>query len=142
MGKHILQVYLTVRNPKNFLILLCLYIAASLTAHIGLGYDGDFGLTNLVMSIEASTAGAVLMMVAEESARVTAEMLTLLVQLVKEIRQIAQNQDRTLKGVLLIAEAQRDTLDDHRKMLDTLNERDERILKVLTKEMAHEDQAG
>lgn len=132
MGKKILQVYLTLRNPKNFLVLLCVFIAGSLLAHNVFGYDGDFGLTNLVMSIEASTAGAVLMMVAEESARVTAEMLKHVVQLVKEIRQIAEAQDKTLKGVLLIAEAQRDTLIDHKRILDSLNERDERILKALT----------
>jgi hypothetical protein len=132
MAKKFLQLYLTLRNPRNFLWLLCGYIASSLVFHCTMGYDSDFGLTNLIMSIEASTAGAVLMMVAEESARVTAEMLRLVVQMVKELRQISDAQERTLKGVMLMVEAQRDTLIDQKKLLQALKESDERILKVLT----------
>lgn len=139
MGNKALQVYLTIRNPRNFLILLCVYIVASLAAHFVLGYDGDFGLTNLVLSLEASTAGAVLMMVAEEGARTTAEMLKVLLQiakdvfeLVKEVRDIAKAQDTTLRGVLLIAEAQRDTLADRNDRLHALEANVERILQTLT----------
>jgi uncharacterized membrane protein len=132
MGNKALQVYLTIRNPRNFLILLCAYITGSLIAHFVSGYDGDFGLTNLVLSVEASTAGAVLMMVAEESARATAEMLQHVLQIVREVRQLAETLDKNLKGTLLIAEAQRDMLLDQRTLLQALKEGDDRILKTLT----------
>jgi uncharacterized membrane protein len=138
MGNRALQVYLTVRNPRNFLILLCVYIVTSLVSHYAFGYDGDFGLTNLVLSVEASTAGAVLMMVAEESARATAETLKLVLEIVREVRQIAGALDKNLQGTLLIAEAQRDMLLDHRSLLQALKDGDERILKTLTEGDEHE----
>ena len=122
-----LRLYLTVRRPRNFLILLCLFILSSLLLHYFHGYDSDFGATNLILSIEATVAGAVLMMVAEESADIQARMLTQLVEM-------GEAQAKTLKGVLLIAEAQRDALIDHAALLRVLRESDERILNVLKEE--------
>jgi hypothetical protein len=138
LAEKALRVYLTVRNPRNFLVLLCVYIAGSLTAHFGLGYDGDLGLTNLFLSIEASTAGAVLMMVAEDGARTSAEMLRTVLETLREVREIAGAQNKTLRGVLLIAEAQRDMLLDHRALLQALKEGDERILREFAREASHE----
>ena len=120
-----LRLYLTVRKPRNFLILLCLFICVSLLLHFFHGYDSDFGATNLILSIEATVAGAVLMMVAEESAEIQARML-------KQLVEMGEAQAKTLKGVLLIAEAQRDALIDHAALLRVLRESDERILKALT----------
>jgi hypothetical protein len=134
VGEKLLQVYLTLRNPRNFLILLCIYIASALTAHFGFGLDADLGMTNFILSVEASTAGAVLMMVAEESARATAEMLRTALEILKEVRQLTRTLDKTLNGVLLIAEAQRDTLLDQRTLLQALKEGDERILKAIVRE--------
>lgn len=121
-----LRLYLTVRKPRNFLILLCLFICVSLLLHFFHGYDSDFGATNLILSIEATVAGAVLMMVAEESAEMQERML-------KQLVEMGEAQTKTLKGVLLIAEAQRDALIDHAALLRLLRESDERILKALTK---------
>ncbi len=70
----LLRAYMAFRNPKYFLILLVAYIGASLFAHMNIGYDADFGLTNLILSIEASTASAVLMMVAERTATLQEQM--------------------------------------------------------------------
>jgi uncharacterized membrane protein len=131
MGNKILRVYLTVRNPRNFLILLCAYIVGSLTAHFGFGYDGDFGLTNLVLSLEASTAGAVLMMVAEESARATAEMLNTALKILHEVRAITTSGDKTLRGVLLLVEAMRDLLSDRNDRLKALETSVDQILERL-----------
>jgi uncharacterized membrane protein len=113
-----MRLYMTVRKPRNFLILLCIFIGMSLTLHFVGGYDVDFGATNLVLSIEASTASAVLMMVAEESAELQ--------------RQTVDSQGQMLSALLSIAEAQRDMLADHAALLRTLKEGDERLLKTLT----------
>lgn len=101
LGSRILLVYLTIRAPRNFIKLLGLYIVTSLTAHFGFGYDGDLGLTNLMLSIEASTAGAVLMVVAEESARTSAQMLAAVLELVGDVKRIGA-------AILVIAEVLRD----------------------------------
>lgn len=116
----LLRLYMTVRKPRNFLIMLCVFIAVSLTLHLVGGYDVDFGATNLMLSIEASTASAVLMMVAEESASLQ--------------RQTVESQGRMLAALLSIVEAQRDMLTDHTSLLRSIREADERLLKTLTGE--------
>jgi hypothetical protein len=113
-----MRIYLTFRKPRNFLVVLILFIAVSLTLHFVLGTDADLGLTNLILSIEASTAGAVLMVVAEESAELQ--------------RQTVDSQGRMLAALLAIAEAQRDMLTDHTALLRAIREADERLLKALT----------
>jgi len=114
----LMRIYLTFRKPRNFLVVLILFIAVSLTLHFVLGTDADLGLTNLILSIEASTAGAVLMVVAEESAELQ--------------RQTVDSQGRMLAALLAIAEAQRDMLTDHTALLRAIREADERLLKALT----------
>ena len=114
----LMRFYMTVRKPRNFLILLCIFIGVSLALHFTGAYDADFGATNLILSIEASTASAVLMMVAEESAELQ--------------RQSVESQGRMLAALLSIAEAQRDMLADHASLLRTLKETDERLLQTLT----------
>ena len=83
--KGLLRFYLTIRKPRNFLILLCIFIGTSLALHFMNGYDGDFGATNLILSIEASTAGAVLMMIAEESSQAQQQMLETILALEKKL---------------------------------------------------------
>jgi hypothetical protein len=117
--RSLFRLYMTVRKPRNFLILLCIFIGTSLALHFLLGTDADFGATNLILSIEASTASAVLMMVAEESAELQ--------------RQTVESQGSMLAALLSIAEAQRDMLADHAALLRTLKEGDERLLKTLTR---------
>jgi uncharacterized membrane protein len=116
--RNFLRLYMTVRKPRNFLILLCIFIGISLLLHFTGRYDVDFGATNLILSIEASTASAVLMMVAEESAELQ--------------RQTVESQGKMLAALLAIAEAQRDMLTDHTALLRAIREADERLLKVLT----------
>ncbi len=86
----ILRLYLTIRRPRNFLILLCIFIATSLALHFMHGYDADFGATNLILSIEASTAGAVLMMIAEESAEAQKRMLETILSLEEKLLAIEE----------------------------------------------------
>lgn len=118
--RSLLRVYLAIRQPRYFLWLLCAYVVCSLYAHARLGYDGDLGLTNLILSIEASMAGAILMVVAEASAELCERMLKAILDLVTEIR-------ANTAATLAIAEAQRDMQADFLRLM-----RDPRILKALT----------
>lgn len=117
MDNPILRLYLTVRKPRNFLIILAIFILASLLLHFTGHYDGDFGATNLILSIEASTAGAVLMMVAEQSAEWQ--------------RENSLKQAEMLAVMLSMAEAQRDILADHTALLLAMNEQDKKLLAHL-----------
>lgn len=126
MGNRLMRLYVAVRNPRYFLWLLCGFVVSSLYSHIRLGYDGDFGLTNLVLSIEASTAGAVLMVVADASAELCERMLKAILELVTEIR---ANTAATLE----IAEAQRAMIADCASVMRSIKESDDRLLKILTK---------
>jgi uncharacterized membrane protein len=116
--RSLFRLYMTVRKPKNFLIILLVFIGTSLLLHFLTGVDPEFGATNLILSIEASTASAVLMMVAEESADLQ--------------RQTVDSQGRMLAALLAIAEAQRDMLTDHTALLRAIRDADERLLKALT----------
>ncbi|HVM93414.1 MAG TPA: hypothetical protein VMT67_11415 [Terriglobales bacterium] len=112
--------------------------------HFGFGYDADWGGTNLTLSIEASVASAVITAAFPEMIRLLRFIIDRLEDLhtvAVETRRIAadvqehgQMIEKTLKGVLLIAESQRDMLLDHRALLQALNDGDARILKALTEE--------
>ena len=128
----LLRLYLWLRSPRVFLVLLCTFVGTSLTLHFLRAYDADFGATNLILSIEASIAGAVLMMVAEESAAMQRAAAEQMHTMLAAALAASDAQDKTLEGVLLIAEAQRDMLLDHRALLQALKEGDERILQTLT----------
>lgn len=103
MRNPILRFYLTVRQPRNFLKLVFAFIITSFSAHFLRGYDPDWGLTNLIFSTEATIAGAVMLMFQEEAAERAERMLS-------RVMEMNEAQAKTLKGVLLIAEAQRDAL--------------------------------
>lgn len=138
--------YLKFRHPKVFLIALCTFIGAMLGMHFFFGTDSDWGGTNLTLSCEASVASAVVTVAAEETIRLLkivlkriAELFAYVKKRFAEIKVIVENvhslvemQDKTLRGVLLIAEAQRDMLADHAALLRSLRDGDERILKTLT----------
>lgn len=131
MGK-LSRLYLTFRHPRVFLIALVTFVITSLLLHFFRGYDSDWGATNLTLSIEASIASAVLTMMAERAAAMQTEVAAQMRQMLEASLDMQAAQDRTLKGVLLIAEAQRDMLLDHKRILETLKEGDELILKTLT----------
>ena len=147
------RLYLRFRHPKVFIISVCVFISTMLGLHYFFGIDGDWGGTNLTLSCEASIASAVITVAGEESLRLLKIVLERIAELfayvkkrfseikliVIEIKRIAEEvhsliemQDKTLRGVLLIAEAQRDMLLDHRALLQALKDGDERILKALT----------
>lgn len=125
MRKLILRFYLTVRKPRNFLKIACVFIASSLSLHWLHGYDPEFGATNLILSIDATIASAIMLMIQEEGAALQEEML-------KKLVEMGRHQDETLRGVLLLAEASRDMLVDHEKFLRALREGDVRILEALS----------
>lgn len=128
------RLYLAFRQPRIFLVALIAFVATSLTLHFLRGVDADFGATNLILSIEASIASAMLMVVAEESAELQRKNAEQMRDMLEAVLSVVETQDRTLKGVLLIAEAQRDMLVDHANVLRALKEGDERILSALIKE--------
>jgi len=143
-GPFLKRLYLRFRSPKVFVVALCTFIVTMLTLHFGLGYDADWGGTNLTLSIEASVASAVITAAFPEMIRLLRFIIDRLDDLhtvAVETRRIAadlqehgQMIEKTLKGVLLIAESQRDMLLDHRALLQALNDGDARILKALTEE--------
>lgn len=112
-----LRAYMTFRDPKFFLIVLIAFISCSLFAHISLAYDADFGLTNLILSIEASTASAVLMMVAEQTASTQKEM--------------AQLQREQMAQLLALAEANAAAAKEYVAMLKDIRETDKALLAYL-----------
>lgn len=111
MRKLILRFYLTVRKPRNFLKIVFVFIASSLLLHWLHGYDTDWGATNLILSIDATIASTIMLMIQEEG---------------------AERMDRMLAALIDMAQAQRDMLADHATLLRALREGDERILKTLT----------
>jgi hypothetical protein len=117
MGKFILRAYLQFRNPKVFLFVLGAFIITSSLCHLIFGYDTDWGTTNLTLSIEASVAGAVLMMVAENSSRVQDRM--------------AKVQQEQLAALLEMAAAERQLLTDHITILKEIRENDRLFLDHL-----------
>jgi uncharacterized membrane protein len=120
MGKfapYVLRAYLAFRDPKFFLVVLVSYISGSLFAHVNLGYDPDFGLTNLILSIEASTASAVLMMVAERTAAMQ--------------EQMAKMQREQLATLIQMTEVTRQMLQDHVTILTEIRENDRALLEFL-----------
>jgi hypothetical protein len=90
MSQLLLRLYLVVRQPRNFLILLCVFIGVSLLLHFLRGYDGDWGATNLILSIEASTASAVLMMLAEEAAERQKEQTEYQTRMLKHLEELEE----------------------------------------------------
>lgn len=111
MRKLVLSFYLTIRKPRNFLKIVFVFIGTSLVLHYLRGYDADWGGTNLTLSIDATIASTVMLMVQEESGQI---------------------QSRMLNALLEMAQAQRDMLADHVTLLRSLREGDERILQALT----------
>lgn len=133
MGK-LSRLYLAFRHPRVFLIALVTFVVTSLALHYFKGYDADWGATNLILSMEASIASAVLTMMAENAARVQDQVSEQMRKMLESSLDMQRAQDKTLKGVLLIAEAQRDMLIDMRNLLQAHSEADRRILKTLTGE--------
>lgn len=128
------RLYLRFREPKVFLIALCVFVVSSLLLHFFRGYDADFGRTNLTLSVEASIASAVLTVAAEETIELLKRILTVVEQvhaIAVTLKELDADQRKILKGVLLIAEAQREVLTDHATILRTMQENDRAILELL-----------
>lgn len=107
----IMRAYLTVRKPRNFLKIVFVFIATSLTLHWVHGYDADFGATNLILSIDATIAGTIMLMFQEEG---------------------AERMERMVEALIAMAEAARDRDAEQIALLRALKESDERLLKALT----------
>lgn len=67
--------YAKFRGSAAFLFILVLYIGAWVTAHLISGFDPDWGLLNLTLSIEASVSVAILIMDADKYERVQRKQL-------------------------------------------------------------------
>ncbi len=110
MGK-LFRFYLMVRKPRNFLKILVIFLSTWLFSHWAFGTDGDFGAINLILSTEASIAGAVLMMVAEESAEWQRMILTQLHELMHDLNSL-------VTALVQMAQLQRDADEEHTRMLE------------------------
>lgn len=111
MRKLILRFYLTIRKPRNFLKIVFVFIGTSLTLHWFRGYDSDWGATNLILSIDATIAGTIMLMFQEEG---------------------AERMERMVAALIGMAETARDRDAEQIALLRALKESDERLLKALT----------
>lgn len=109
LSVYALRAYMTFRNPKFFLVILVAYISGSLFAHCSIGYDADFGLTNLILSIEASTASAVLMMVTERTAALQEQMAQVQREQLSAILEHSIEQRKLMERLIAIVESSRVT---------------------------------
>ncbi|HJQ13094.1 MAG TPA: hypothetical protein VJ840_18825 [Gemmatimonadaceae bacterium] len=128
------RLYLRFRQPKVFLIALLAFIGTMLVAHFFRGVDSDWGATNLTLSCEASVASAVLTVAAEETLELLKTILGIVQDVhlvVKVLREMDADMSKILKGVLLIAEAQREVLIDHKTILETVRDNDKLIIELL-----------
>lgn len=110
MREFILRFYLTVRKPRNFLKIVSVFIITSLLLHWFRGYDSDWGATNLILSIDATIAGTIMLMFQEEG---------------------AERMERMVEALIAMAEAARDRDAEQITLLRALKESDERLLKAL-----------
>lgn len=108
-----MRFYLTVRKPRNFLKVVFTFIATSLTLHWMRGYDPDWGATNLILSIDATIAGTIMLMFQEEG---------------------AERMERMVEALIGMAEAARERDTEQLELLLALKESDARLLKALTGE--------
>jgi hypothetical protein len=114
----LLRLYAVFREPKVFLTVLCGFITMSLTAHVMRAYDADLGLTNLILSMEASIYGVVSSMMVKGVSRKQDEM--------------AEMQRKQLDALLSMAESQREMTIEHGTHLRAIRDIEERRLKTLT----------
>ncbi|MBR8343087.1 hypothetical protein KDX40_04955 [Burkholderia ambifaria] len=111
MRELVLRFYLMVRKPRNFLKIVFTFIATSLSLHWLHGYDPDWGATNLILSIDATIASTIMLMIQEEG---------------------AEKMDRMLSALLAMAEAARERDLEQLEMMRILRDADTRLLKALT----------
>ena len=90
MGNYLLLLYLTAREPRNFLRLLSIFMATWLTVHWLAGTDEGFGGLNLILSCEATIAGAVMLMQQKEQAVLQGKQLLALIAFGETQQQLLQ----------------------------------------------------
>lgn len=111
MREFVLRFYLTIRKPRNFLKIVFVYITTSLLLHWFHGYDSDWGATNLILSIDATIASTIMLMIQEEG---------------------AERMDRVLEALLALAESARERDIEQLALMRSMRESDERVLQMLT----------
>lgn len=112
------RLYATFRGSKAFLSGLVTFVAMWMGIHFLTGFDSDWGMLNLFLSLEASISLAFFTMLSDKQDAHSNEQAA-------DVRRIAES-------ILTIAETQRDMLADHAALLHTLRDGDEQILKTLT----------
>ncbi len=122
------RVYRWFRAPRRFLKFLVAFIVGSITFHRVAGYDPDFGITNLSLSIEASVASAGIILVLEE-------IMDRLFAFLREWRSQQERQDaaqaQVLEAVLQLARGQQIALERGEQLLRDSVERDKRTIAIL-----------
>ncbi len=113
MREFIMRLYLTIRKPRNFLKIVFVFIGTSLALHWLRGYDADFGATNLILSIDATIAGTIMLMFQEEG---------------------AERMERMVEALIGMAEAAHSRDAEQLALLRSMKDADERLLKILTGE--------
>lgn len=120
MGKKLLALYVAFREPETFLKVLAAFITVAVILHFAVKFDPEWGSTNLTLSIEATIAGAVQMV------------LTRTLQRMQE--QAAEVQRKQLEALVRMAEAERQVQADHLDLLKAIRRSDEELLRLLRHE--------
>ena len=122
------RAYRWFRSPRRFLKILVAFIGASITFHRVAGYDPDWGITNLSLSVEASVASAGIILILEE-------MIGALFTFLREWREHQLRQDdsqaRVLAAVLALAQAEQKALERGEQLLAELLEHERRTIDIL-----------
>lgn len=101
------SVYARFRASTAFLVVLVLFVAAWIAAHLLWGFDSDWGLLNLILSIEASISVALIIMANDRQETI-------------EKKQLAYMQ-HLMEGMLRSLEKQKAIEDVTREMVASLD---------------------
>ncbi len=128
MREFLTRFYKWFRSPRRFLKFLIAFIGASVVFHRSVGYDPDWGVTNLSLSIEASVASAGIILILEE-------IMDRLFVFLHEWRDHQVRDERAqaevLNALVAMGEAQTALLSDHASILREMQAKDRATAGVL-----------
>lgn len=125
------RTYAALRGSPIFLLLLASFVTAWLGAHHIWGFDPEFGMLNMCLSIEASVSLAFFTMVGERQSQTQLKQTEALTSVVNDIKLMSAS-------IIEVANAQKAVLETHTQVLETLRKNDQAILELAADD--HDDQ--
>lgn len=127
------RTYAAFRGSPIFLLILTAYVAGWIGVHYVTGFDPEFGILNMSLSIEASVSLAFFTMIGERQARMQSKQTASLTSIVTDVRNMSVS-------MIEVAKAQKAVLETHTQVLETLRKNDAAILELAAE--AKDDDAG